>query len=297
MDACVGAIAGRSRASGSARCSGRNAAASACMDLSDGLADAVRQIAAASRHRRDASKAPRCRFTPARARTGSARRAGSGRGARRRRRRLRAALRRAAAAPAAGSPPSIRQARGVRRHADWRADRGSGARPRSDGGSRNRCPTVSSTSKRYAAVAPQRLAAGWTSCSTRMTRRSGRRWRSRSACSSGSRRSSVCTPFSGWRSRSLFDLNRVAVLLGIYSNLPWILPAYYTVATIAGAAILGVEVPPGLLKRAGSRRGRPSWARLPHAGRHALTPLAWAYVLGSTFGAVVLALIAYRVAW
>ena len=26
-----------------------------------------------------------------------------------------------------------------------------------------------------------------------------------------------------------FGLNRVAVLLGVYSNLPWIVPAYYTV--------------------------------------------------------------------
>ena len=31
----------------------------------------------------------------------------------------------------------------------------------------------------------------------------------------------------------VFRLNRVAVLLGVYSNLPWILPAYYTVTTIA----------------------------------------------------------------
>jgi len=31
------------------------------------------------------------------------------------------------------------------------------------------------------------------------------------------------------------NLNRVAVLLGIYSNLPWILPAYYTLATMLGA--------------------------------------------------------------
>src|SRR3954453_21631584 len=42
-------------------------------------------------------------------------------------------------------------------------------------------------------------------------------------------------------------LNRVAVLLGIYSNLPWILPAYYTLTTMLGAAILNVDVPPGLL--------------------------------------------------
>ena len=44
------------------------------------------------------------------------------------------------------------------------------------------------------------------------------------------------------------NLNRVAVLLGIYSNLPWILPAYYTVTTLIGAAILRVQVPPGLMK-------------------------------------------------
>ena len=45
-----------------------------------------------------------------------------------------------------------------------------------------------------------------------------------------------------------FHLNRVAVLLGIYSNLPWILPAYYSLATLLGATLLGVDVPPGLLK-------------------------------------------------
>src|SRR5919202_7054512 len=44
------------------------------------------------------------------------------------------------------------------------------------------------------------------------------------------------------------NLNRVAVLLGIYSNLPWILPAYYTLTTVAGAALIGVQVPPGLLR-------------------------------------------------
>jgi hypothetical protein len=44
------------------------------------------------------------------------------------------------------------------------------------------------------------------------------------------------------------NLNRVAVLLGVYSNLPWILPAYYTLATVAGAALLRVNVPPGLMR-------------------------------------------------
>ncbi len=35
------------------------------------------------------------------------------------------------------------------------------------------------------------------------------------------------------------NLNRVAVLLGIYSNLPWILPAYYTLATMVGRGDAG----------------------------------------------------------
>ena len=90
-------------------------------------------------------------------------------------------------------------------------------------------------------------------------------------------------------------LNRVAVLLGVYSNLPWILPAYYTLVTVAGAAILGVQVPPGLIQALTSAVSDASWSDfLAVVGN--LVPLAWAYVLGSTLGAVILALIAYRVA-
>ena len=36
----------------------------------------------------------------------------------------------------------------------------------------------------------------------------------------------------------LLNLNRVAVLLGIYSNLPWIIAPYYVLATTAGAMSL-----------------------------------------------------------
>jgi uncharacterized protein (DUF2062 family) len=92
-----------------------------------------------------------------------------------------------------------------------------------------------------------------------------------------------------------FRLNRVAVLLGVYSNLPWILPAYYSLATLLGATILGVKVPPNLLRDLQGALADASWADFRHLG-HALTPLLWGYVLGSTIGAVILALIAYRVA-
>lgn len=90
------------------------------------------------------------------------------------------------------------------------------------------------------------------------------------------------------------NLNRVAVLLGIYSNLPWILPAYYTLATMLGAAILRVKIPPGLLRELSLAVRDASWGEFRRFA-HLLVPLGWAYVLGSAIGAVVLAIIAYRV--
>ena len=90
------------------------------------------------------------------------------------------------------------------------------------------------------------------------------------------------------------NLNRVAVLIGVYANLPWILPAYYSLATMAGAAILRVPLKPQLLRELTSALVEFSWADVRHFA-HALTPLIWSYALGSTLGAILLALVAYRV--
>jgi uncharacterized protein (DUF2062 family) len=89
-------------------------------------------------------------------------------------------------------------------------------------------------------------------------------------------------------------LNRIAVLIGVYSNLPWILPPYYAMATIVGAAILGVSVPADL---AGQLRQILSGPRLGELRALAanLAPLFWSFMLGSTLGSCVLSLIAYRV--
>jgi uncharacterized protein (DUF2062 family) len=92
----------------------------------------------------------------------------------------------------------------------------------------------------------------------------------------------------------LLRLNRVAVVLGVYTNLPWLVPAYYTVATIGGAAILGVETPPGAVDRAMEAVSAASWGHLAGLAQ-ALAPLFWAYVLGSTAGALLFAAAAYRV--
>jgi uncharacterized protein (DUF2062 family) len=91
------------------------------------------------------------------------------------------------------------------------------------------------------------------------------------------------------------NLNRVAVLLGIYSNLPWILPAYYTLATVLGAAILRVQVPPGLLNELSTALADVSWVNFRSLA-HALSPLFWGFGLGSLIGCSILAVIAYRVA-
>lgn len=91
----------------------------------------------------------------------------------------------------------------------------------------------------------------------------------------------------------MLNLNRVAVVLGIYSNLPWILPPYYTLATIIGAAILGVEVPPRLLQDLSRAVSQVSLDGFRGVAR-TLAPLLWAYTLGSTLGAAALAGLAYR---
>lgn len=92
------------------------------------------------------------------------------------------------------------------------------------------------------------------------------------------------------------NLNRVAVLLGVYSNLPWILLPYYSLATWLGAAILRTEVPPGAAAAILDALGNRSWRELRTAAV-TLTPVLWAFTVGSTIGACLLALIAYRAAF
>src|SRR5262245_65212257 len=51
----------------------------------------------------------------------------------------------------------------------------------------------------------------------------------------------------------LLNLNRVAVLLGVYSNLPWIIGPYYAFATmVVGASITRHKIPPGFKTRVGA---------------------------------------------
>ena len=95
----------------------------------------------------------------------------------------------------------------------------------------------------------------------------------------------------------LLNLNRVAVLLGVYSNLPWFLAPYYAFATMAGARITRHTLPPGLRSQLGALFdltifGGEFWHRLITI----LKPLLWPYAVGSTFGALFLGAFAYPIA-
>jgi uncharacterized protein (DUF2062 family) len=95
----------------------------------------------------------------------------------------------------------------------------------------------------------------------------------------------------------IFNLNRVAVLLGVYSNLPWIIGGYYALTTILGAALTGVGLPPDFRGRLVqmfemSLYSSAFWHELGSL----LSPLLLPFVVGSTIGALVLAAAAYFVA-
>ena len=95
----------------------------------------------------------------------------------------------------------------------------------------------------------------------------------------------------------IFNLNRVSVLLGVYSNLPWIIAPYYAFTTMLGSVLLRETAPPDLRERLGdmfelSIRSAEFW----HEVGRLLRPLLWPYTLGSLLGAMVLSAVAYRVA-
>ena len=95
----------------------------------------------------------------------------------------------------------------------------------------------------------------------------------------------------------VFNLNRVAVLLGVYSNLPWIIVPFYASATMLGAFLLRTGLPEGFRDRlidafALSFWQREFWTELGTL----LEPLFWPFMVGSTLAALLLALVAYPVA-
>lgn len=95
----------------------------------------------------------------------------------------------------------------------------------------------------------------------------------------------------------VFNLNRVAVILGVYTNLPWFMAPYYTLTTVAAAEVLGVKMPPHIAHQIRtvfemSLLSREFWTALANL----LEPLLWPYILGSLAGAAVLGAASFVVA-
>jgi hypothetical protein len=94
-----------------------------------------------------------------------------------------------------------------------------------------------------------------------------------------------------------FNLNRVAVLVGVYSNLPWIMAPYYTVVTVGSAKLLHMHVPAGFSVKVEKLFAVSLWHGEFWRGLWILLrPFLWPYTVGSLVGAGVLALVAYHVA-
>src|SRR5688500_11585672 len=95
----------------------------------------------------------------------------------------------------------------------------------------------------------------------------------------------------------LLNLNRVAVLVGVYTNLPWVLGPCCVATTMTGARRMGYRLPPGCGMRLAelfelSLFGGEFWRGLGLV----LKPLFWPFFLGSTLGSLVLAAGAYYLA-
>ena len=244
---CIAALsATRSRGCGSALLLGRNRAASACMDLSDGLADGVRQIAEASgvgadHRRRRAADRP------------GARGAGSTRaGATPSTRRWPAATTTSCCSPSArargGRLRAVGAARRRAAHAHRRLHRATARSSlrRRDGPRREPLPRGLRPLPMIHLTRGARppLARG-AAAHRRHAGAHGGRVRARRVLRVLAV-SRVAHASSASSFAFLLNLNRVAVLLGVYSNLPWIIAPYYAVADDGRRAILPARsLPPG----------------------------------------------------
>lgn len=96
----------------------------------------------------------------------------------------------------------------------------------------------------------------------------------------------------------LLNLNRVAALLGVYSNLPFLMAPYYAITTVLGSEMTGDRVAlDGLESQLRAVFGlsvldHEFWQRLMVV----IKPLLIPYAVGSTIGALLLAAAGYHVA-
>lgn len=95
----------------------------------------------------------------------------------------------------------------------------------------------------------------------------------------------------------VFNLNRVAALLGVYSNLPWIIAGYYAFTTMLGARITRTVLPADFRDRLLALFDLSVWSRdFWWQLRALLEPLITPFMIGSLIGCTILAMVAYPAA-
>jgi uncharacterized protein (DUF2062 family) len=96
----------------------------------------------------------------------------------------------------------------------------------------------------------------------------------------------------------LLRLSRVAVLVGLCTNLPWIMLPWYVLTTAAAAAILGGPVDVDIRGRLSEMLNAPVYhsAFWGHTSE-LISSFLWPFVVGPTCGALVLGATAYVVAF
>jgi uncharacterized protein len=94
----------------------------------------------------------------------------------------------------------------------------------------------------------------------------------------------------------LLRLSRVAVLIGLCANLPWIMLPWYVVTTASAAALFGLTADVDIAPRVAALLDVPFYrpAFWSHT-RDLITALFWPFLVGPTTGALVLGAIAYVV--
>jgi uncharacterized protein len=98
----------------------------------------------------------------------------------------------------------------------------------------------------------------------------------------------------GMSAAFLLRLSKAATFIGLWANLPWIMIPWYTATTIAGAFLLRIPISPDLAGELGAVMEYPVyravfWDRLAELAG----PFLWAFLVGSTAGAVVAGVVAY----
>lgn len=94
----------------------------------------------------------------------------------------------------------------------------------------------------------------------------------------------------------LLRLNRPAVLIGLCTNLPWIMIPWYSLTTYVGSVLVGEPMAADLGERLSALLDLPVY-RLAFWQRayHIALPFLWSFIIGSTLGAIVVGIVAYVV--